>query len=240
MTTTQSMPAKPRSGAGKWRTLLMVWGPTLLFNGLLPYLTYAYLTGHGASEVQGLLVIAAWPVVELLLYYLLHRRLDEFGAMILLMFLLTALSAVAYNSSRLLLLKESALTVLLGTAFLVSLLLPRPLMFWFGRKFATDGTPESLAWWNSLWRYPGFRHTQRVLTVLWGLSFVGQGVLLGALTAVVSTKTMVGLNSTVPYICIGLMVLFTVVYSRRSAARGAARAAAETASPATALPAQQS
>ncbi len=120
-------------------------------------------------------------------------------------------------------------------------------MFYFGRKFATDGTPDSLAWWNALWQYPGFRHSQRVLTVVWGLGFVGQGVLLGALTAVVSTKTMVGLNSTVPYLCIGLQVLFTIAYSRRSTARGAARAAAlsTAAGPATVpgaagdLPAQQ-
>jgi intracellular septation protein A len=224
MTAAQSMPDRPRSGAGKGRTLLMIWGPTLLFNGLLPYFTYAYLTSHGTSEVQGLLVIAAWPVVELLVYYLLHRRLDEFGVMILLMFLLTALSAVAYDNSRLLLLKESALTVLLGVAFLVSLLLPRPLMFYFGRKFATDGTPDSLAWWNGLWQYAGFRHSQRVLTAVWGLGFVGQGVLLGVLTAMVSTRTMVGLNSTVPYLCIGLQILFTVTYSKRARARGAARA----------------
>lgn len=46
------------------------------------------------------------------------------------------------------------MTGLFGVVVLGSLLLPRPVMFYFGRKFATDGTAEGLAYWNGLWRYP--------------------------------------------------------------------------------------
>lgn len=40
---------------------------------------------------------------------------------------------------------QSAVTGLFGLVLLISLLLPRPVMFYFGRKFGTDGSREGVA-----------------------------------------------------------------------------------------------
>jgi hypothetical protein len=139
------------------------WGPTILFNAVLPALTYFVLAGHGFTEVSALLASSLWPLFELGLSFALHRRVDELSVLVLVLLGLSMLAALGFNSPRLLLVKESAVTGLFGLAILASYAVPRPLMFYFGRKFATNGTPEGIAWWNGLWQYPGFRRTQRII-----------------------------------------------------------------------------
>jgi intracellular septation protein A len=210
--------------------LLQSWGPTVLFSMLLPWITYNQLTDQGVHEVPALLIISAWPALEIGLYFALHRRVDEFGMLILLTLLLGAVGALAYNSSRMIFLKDSALTGLVGAAFLVSLALRRPLMFYFGRKFATDGTAEGVARWNGLWeQYPGFRTVQHRLTVIWGVAFVVEATVKVVLVYQLSTDTMVGVSNTLPLGVTGLLVAYTIRPGRKGEARRlAAEAAAAT------------
>jgi hypothetical protein len=135
-------------------------------------------------------------------------------------------TSLLFDDPRLLLLKESAITGLFGLVLLGSLLAPRPLMFYFGRRFAGGGQPERIAWWNGLWQYPGFRRSQRVLTAVWGSVLLVEAVLRGVLTYVLTTGTMVVVNNVVPPVVIALLVAFTVTYARRSQAKGARAAAA--------------
>jgi hypothetical protein len=55
-------------------------------------------------------------------------------------------------------------------------------MFYFGRRFATTGTTSRAAWWNGLWQYPGFRRSQRILTLVWGASLLVEALLQIELT----------------------------------------------------------
>ncbi|HEY3482064.1 MAG TPA: VC0807 family protein, partial [Streptomyces sp.] len=146
--------------------------------------------------------------------------------------LLGAAGALAYNSSRMIFLKDSALTGLVGLAFLASLALERPLMFYFGRKFATDGTAEGVARWNGLWeQYPGFRTVQRRLTVIWGVAFVLEASVKAVLVYQLSTGTMVGVSNTLPLAVTALLVAYTIRTGRKGEARRrAAEAMAEAAS----------
>ncbi|MEU5435471.1 VC0807 family protein [Streptomyces sp. NPDC020719] len=208
------------SSAGSARTTLLTWGPTILFSVVLPWITYGMLTDHGMSEVPALLLISAWPVAEIGLYFALHRRVDEFGMMILITLLLSAVSALAYNSAKLLFLKDSALTGLLGLAFLFSLTLKRPLIFYFGRKFGTDGTREGVAKWNAMWdQYPGFRRTQRKLTVIWGVAFLAEASLKAALVYVLDTDTMVGVSNALPFAVLGGLMFYTIRTGKKGRAR---------------------
>src|SRR3954467_12377988 len=150
------------------RAALLNWGLTLLFNVALPVLTYALLRDRGVGEVPALLASGIWPVLETVLSLLIRRRIDEFAVFTIIFLGLSALAALSLGSPRLLLAKESAVTGLFGLVLLASLLAPKPLMFYFGRKFATDGTPEGIAYWNGLWQHPGFRSNQRVITIVWG------------------------------------------------------------------------
>ncbi|SEN09394.1 VC0807 family protein [Actinacidiphila rubida] len=214
-------------GDGRGKALLLIWGPTVLFSMVLPWVTYNQLSARGVPEVPALLIISAWPALEIGLYFALHRRVDEFGMLILLTLLLGAAGALAYNSSKMIFLKDSALTGLVGLAFLVSLALRRPLIFYFGRRFATDGTEAGVARWNGMWdAYPGFRAVQRRLTVIWGVAFLAEATVKAVLVYHLSTGTMVSFSSVMPLAVTALLVAYTVRTGKKGEARRAAAEAA--------------
>jgi len=186
-----------------------------LFNVVLPVLTYSLLTGNGMSAVPALTIIALWPVVELGLFYLLHHRIDEFSVLALVYVGLTMATALSFNSAHLAVVKDSAITGVFGLMALASLAMSRPLMFYTGRKFATDGTPEGVAYWNGLWRYPTFRRSQRVATAVWGVAFLIEAAVRIALSYPLSTSAMVLVNSVLPPVVVAALVAWTITYGKR-------------------------
>lgn len=207
---------EPRQSRGK--SLLLSWGPTLVFTVVLPFITYTVLTGNGVTAAHALMLIAIWPVVELLVFFAIHRRIDEFGVLVLVFLGIGLLSMVAFNSPFLLLVKESAVTGLFGIVLLVSLLLPRPMMFYFGRKFGTDGSAEGVTYWNELWRHASFRRTQYTITAVWGVAFLAEALVRIGLAAVLPTSAMVVISSVLPIVVIAALVAWTIAYGKRARA----------------------
>ncbi|HEY9370724.1 VC0807 family protein, partial [Streptomyces sp.] len=127
------------------------WVLTLALNIAAPIVTYNILRDHGWSEFAAFLASSAWPVLDSAVHLAWRRRLDEFAVVTLVFLVITAaVSLVGAQTARALLVKDSAVTGLFGLSCLATLLAPRPLMFYFGRKFATDGTAASTAWWNGM------------------------------------------------------------------------------------------
>jgi hypothetical protein len=149
--------------------------------------------------------------------------LDEFSMIVLIFLALSILVALGFNSPRLLIVKETAVNGLFGVVILASLLAPRPLMFYFGRHFGTDGTPEGVARWNALWQYPLFRHSQRVISAVWGTSLLIAALVQIGLSYLLSFDTMVVVSNLLPIaVWIGL-VTFTVTYARHTRAKAGVR-----------------
>jgi hypothetical protein len=201
---------------------ILPWVQTILLSVVAPIVIYSMLTDRGVGQVPALIISGVGPVVDLVITMLVSRRVDEFSIFVLVLLVIGVLTSLLFDDPRLLLLKESAVTGLFGVVLLGSLLAPRPLMFYFGRRFATGGSAEKIAWWNGLWQYPGFRRTQRVLTLVWGVTLLGEAVLRGVLAFVLPVGTMVVINSVLPPVVIALLVVFTITYAKRSQARAAA------------------
>lgn len=201
---------------------VVAWLPTMLFNIALPILTYVLLTGYGMADAPALALSGVWPLIELGISFARTRHADEFSIMVLVFLVVGVAASLAFDDARLLLVKDSAVTGLFGLVLLASLLAPRPLMFYFGRKFATGGDPARVEWWNGLWQYPGFRRGQRVLTIVWGGAFLGEAVLRVILSYTLPVSTMVVISSILPYVVLGLLILGTVTYGRRAGRRNAA------------------
>ncbi|GAA4969644.1 hypothetical protein GCM10023205_38660 [Yinghuangia aomiensis] len=214
------------SGGG-FRTVLVNWGPTLLFNVVAPLLTYQLLVDH-MSGVYALLLSGLWPAAEVAVFYAIRRRIDDFGMLTLMFLALSVVAAALFHSERMLLLKESAITAVFGLICLATLAAPRPLMFYFGRKFATDGTEAGVAYWNSMWQYEGFRGTQRMLTTVWGVVYLVEAAVRVALTFVLSRGAAVTMNNIVPYVVLGGLLYWTISLGkkRRAAALAAGRLSA--------------
>ncbi|MEU3397406.1 VC0807 family protein [Streptomyces filamentosus] len=231
-------PPGPPARSGKASAL--GWILTIGLNVVAPIVTYNRLTeDHGWSEFSALLLSSAWPVLDSAIMVAWRRKLDEFAVVTLVFLVITALvSLIGAHTARALLVKDSGVTGLFGLLCLVTLLAPRPLMFYFGRKFATDGTPESTAWWNGLWQWEGFRSTMRTMTLVWGVAYVAEALARIVLAYVLPTGTMVAVSPVMIYGVLGALGLWTAWFGRRRAAEGERRqaeaAAAEAAGATTA------
>jgi hypothetical protein len=215
MATETTAPTQPKP---RWKRLvgqLVHWGPTLVFNIVGPLLVYSYLVDHGFSKSAGIMISSLLPLVELAAIYVIARRIDDFGVFTLFTMVLTLLSFLAFNSPKALLYKDSAVTGILGLAFLFSLALRRPFAFYLGRKFATDGTPDTRQWWDDLWQYSEFRHTNRVITIMWGTGLCLESAIRIVLIGILSVKTMVGLSNILIYGMVGIVLSLTIWYGRR-------------------------
>ncbi|MDT0542923.1 MULTISPECIES: VC0807 family protein [Streptomyces] len=214
-------PARSRGAA------LVGWVVTIALNVVAPIVTYNALHDHGWSEFSALLVSGAWPVLDSAVHFVWRRHLDEFAVVTLVFLVISAvMSLVGAHSARALLVKDSAVTGLFGLLCLATLLAPRPLMFYFGRKFATDGTEASTVWWNDLWQYEGFRRTMMTMTAVWGVAYLLEAGVRAALAYVLSTDTMVVLSPVLIYGVLGALALWTGWYAKRSQRKGEELAAA--------------
>jgi lysylphosphatidylglycerol synthetase-like protein (DUF2156 family) len=231
--TVESAPSVPRAGL---RGALLTWVPTIVLNIVLPIVTYSVLTDRGVGEVPALLISGVWPALETVLSLTFRRKMDEFSIFALIFLGLGVVAALGFNSPRLLLVKESVVTGLFGVVTLVSLLAPRPLMFYFGRRFATNGTAESIDWWNGLWQYPNFRRTQRVITIVWGVAMCAEAALRIVLAYQLSTDAMVVVTNVLPYVVLVGLITWTITYGKRQAR--AARERVGVTEPAVAPPAR--
>ncbi|MER0449658.1 VC0807 family protein [Streptomyces sp. Edi4] len=217
-------PAPPARSGG---AAALGWVLTIGLNVLAPILTYNALRDHGWSEFASLLAGGMWPVVDSVVHFAWRRRLDEFAIVTLVFLVITAVVSLAgAHSARALLIKDSAVTGLFGLLCLVTLLAPRPLMFYFGRKFATDGTAEGTAWWNGLWQFEGFRKTVITMTTVWGVAYCLEALVRIGLSYVLSTDTMVVLSPFMIYGVLGVLVLWTTLYGKQARRRGEERTAA--------------
>ncbi|WP_037890842.1 VC0807 family protein [Streptomyces sp. NRRL S-87] len=218
-------PAPPERQGG---AAAIGWILTIGLNVVAPIITYNTLRDdHGWSEFSALLVSGIWPVIDSVIMIAWRRKLDEFAVITLFFMALTAVvSLTGTQSARALLIKDSFVTGLFGLLCLATLLAKRPLMFYFGRKFATDGTPESTAWWNGMWEFEGFRKTIRTMTVVWGVGYLAEAVVRVVLAYVLPTDTMATISPIMIYGVLGALVLWTITYSKRARAKGEARAAA--------------
>ncbi|WP_435059210.1 VC0807 family protein [Streptomyces sp. bgisy060] len=229
-----SAPTKPARSGG---ATAIGWILTIGLNVIAPIITYNTLTeDHGWSEFSALLMSSAWPVLDGAIMIAWRRKLDEFAVVTLVFLVITAVvSLVGAHTARALLVKDSGVTGLFGLLCLGTLLAPRPLMFYFGRKFATDGTPAGTAWWNGMWQFEGFRSTMRTMTLVWGVAYVTEALARIALAYLLPTATMVALSPIMIYGVLGVLAVWTAWFGKRRAAEGArCRAEAEAAAAATA------
>ncbi|MCD2195959.1 hypothetical protein LQ327_21550 [Actinomycetospora endophytica] len=191
-----------------------------------PIVVYDVASGAGLGDVPALLLSAIGPAVNAVISVIMRGRIDEFSAFILTVIVVGAVTSLLFSDARLLLLKESVVTGVLGLLFLASVPTSRPVIFLFGRRFATNGDPERVAWWNGLWQYPHFRRTQRLMTTMWGVGLLGEAVVRIVLTFRLPVATMVVVNAVVPAVVIGVLILATIVWGQASRKAGEARAAA--------------
>jgi len=201
-------------GAPSIRALL----PSAVAGAVIPIAVYNSVRPHVGGDAAALIIAgipaAAWVLFE----WVRKRTVDPIGVVVLLGFALGIAASYALGGNTFVLkARDSAFTFLFGVASLGSLwLLPRPLMFYFGRSFSAGDVPSRVAVYDQLWDMPPARAVFRCITLMWGIGLIGDAGARVLLAAYLPTGTFVVVSPLVAAVFIGTMFAATIVIIRWS------------------------
>jgi hypothetical protein len=190
--------------------------PGLIFGGILPIVAYFLIRPHVSSDAIALMIITVFPVMEIGYQRIRHGEFEPIGIISLVGITIGIIGAVAFGGSVILLkIRESLVTGLFGLICLGSLLLPRPVMFYMGRAFATGGDAERSAEFDQVWEIPDARASFRRITIVWGLALVAEAVFRTGMAFLVPTGVFVAIAPVIGFGVIGALLWYTTVFGRR-------------------------
>ena len=215
----QASPATPQK-ASRTATILSLIS-SIVINAVLPILIYWLLKKYtGISDLLALVASGVPSLIDGIVGVIRRKRIDLLSGIVVLGIAITLITVILGGSPKVYLVRESFFTAAFGLAYLISLLFPRPLAFYFARYFATGNHPENIPWFASLWQYPEFRHTMRVITVVWGIGFLFEAALRTFLVLVLSTEQFLIISPFVLYGIIGILFAWMFLYSRQGRQKG--------------------
>ena len=188
---------------------------TLLINGAVPFVVYEVLRSH-MSSIAALSIATVIPLIDNLFSFIKRRKMDVFAVFMLVSFLLGIIMMCIGGSERLLLIRESFVTGILGIIFLGSLLFSRPLIFYFAIRFTVGNDPDKTSAFADNWQYAYFRFVLRLMTVVWGLALLGESAVRSILVFKLSVTQFLVVSNFVMYGFIGAAIVFTVIYRKHS------------------------
>ena len=186
----------------------IIWG--IFLNAFIPVVLYKLSKRYySASEFSALVIAAIFPLGKSTFDLLRHRRLDPISIIVVLGISADGIAISFGGSPRLLLVRESIFTGAFGVACFFSLLLPRPMMFYFGRHFIAGTDVERLARFNASWQLPEVRFCHRLITLVWGFVFVGELLLRIFLIYTLSAALVLIISP----VLIGVLTIATMVWA---------------------------
>ncbi len=196
---------------------------SIVVNAVLPYIIYTLLKSHtNLSDFWALVISGIPPMIDAVVGIIRKGHVDFIAGIVLLGIAVSIILILLGGSPRLLLIRESFFTAAFGLAYLVSLLFPRPLSFYFARQFVTGNVPERVAWFNSLWQYPGFRFSMRLIAVVWGVGFLLEVTIRFILVFTLTIPQFLIISPFIFYGFFGAIMLWTLLYSRKGRKRAEA------------------
>lgn len=212
------------------RSLVLSLLLTLVVDIGLSIVIFDLATQRGVAPGIAYLVAGLAPVLGMLINWIRTRKLGGVSIIVLITLLISALvTLIGSQDVRVLLVKDAILTGGFGVVTLVSDLpiFRKPLMFFYGVKFATDGTREGVQGWYDLWdRYPAFRHSQYVINNTWGIAFVLEAAIKVAAAYLFSYTAAYAVNQILPWVLLAGLIFWTISYGKASRRAGEQRRAA--------------
>jgi hypothetical protein len=199
-----------------------------VLNALVPVVLYHLAKRYlSAAEVTALGAAALFPLGLSILDLRRTRMLDPVALVSFMSIAVSMIAVTLGGSPKLLLIRESFFTGAFGIACFVSLALPRPIMFYFGRHFTAGRDPASIAEFDRGWQRLEFRHVARLITVVWGVASLLEFLVRVALVYTLPPAAVLVVS---PIILGGLLIatiVWTFAYIRRMRARAVRRPVAD-------------
>ena len=214
MGSTEKPPTTPAIGA---RGLLL----SIILNAIIPFGVYWFVKHYlNPSEFVALCAASLFPLLYSVYEFSKRRSFDLIAIFSLLGITVSILGVALGGDTRILLIRESFFTAMLGVACFISLLFPRPLMFYVGRQFMTGKDLAKMAEFDAQWQHPYARYVHRLITIVWGGAYVGEFLIRVMLVYTLSTALVLIISPILlGAITIGA-IAWTLAYVRHAERRG--------------------
>lgn len=188
---------------------------SLLINGAIPFLMYWILT-HSTSVSSFVALIASGipSLIESIVGIIRRKHIDLLAGIVLTAIAVGLILTALGGNPKIYLIRESFFTATFGLAFLVSLILPRPIMFYIARHFASGNDPATVARFNLSWQDNRFRHSMRIMSAVWGIGLLLEAIIRIILVNTLSVEQFLAISPFVIYGIIALLMLWTFRYGR--------------------------
>jgi hypothetical protein len=184
-----------------------------------PLVAYSLLRSAGQSAVSALVLSGVFPALGVVAGLIRHRRVDAIGILVLAGIAVGTVLGLLSGNARLVLVEGSVPTAVFGLLCLGSLWARRPLIYRFAVEFIGADTPKGREF-ESLWRYPGFRHAFRLFTVVWGVVYLAEAAARVIIVETTSTATALTVSKVMPYVVGAVLAVWMFAYGRRARREG--------------------
>ena len=202
-----------RPGPSRDRNRFQAVAMIAVFDIAGPLVAYSLLRSAGLSAVSALIVSGAFPALGVAAGLIRHRRVDTIGVLVLAGIAVGTVLGLLSGNARLVLVEGSVPTAVFGLLCLGSLWARRPLIYRFAVEFIGADTPKGREF-ESLWRYPGFRHAFRLFTVVWGVTYLGEAAARVIIVETTSTATALTVSKLMPYVVGAVLAVWMFAYGR--------------------------
>ena len=186
-------------GINKWELLRSV-----ILNAVIPYVLYILAKKYFlASKLEALSIASLFPIFDSIFSFIRNRSFDLIAVITLLSIVVSIIAIFLGGSPKFLLIRESFFTGALGIICFISLLLPRPLMFYFGRQILAGSNQTKITAFNARWEYPHVRFFFRLITVVWGFAFLGDFILRAVFVYTFSSAVVLLIS---PFVSAGITI----------------------------------
>ncbi|MFI1361173.1 VC0807 family protein [Streptomyces sp. NPDC020898] len=164
---------------------------------------YVFKDGLGMSTVAALGWSSAVPAVRTGWSAVRERAVNGMAALILVVNVVGVVLSFVAGDARLMLVKDSGISSVVGIGVLVSVRLGRPMMTAGMKPFLVKGDLERAAAWERLAQGSlRFRRAEQTFSVVWGVVLVGECVARIVGVYVFSVDTMVWLGNVVMVVAV--------------------------------------
>jgi hypothetical protein len=194
---------------------------SLVMNVGLPLLVIQILTSYWhTSEITALSIASIIPILNSVREVVSEHKLDLIAIFFLLGIITNIVAIVIGGNAQLLVIRESFFSGALGLVCFISLLLPRPLMFYTGRQMLAGKDPVKLAEFNAGWQNPYVRAVHRLITVVWGCALVGEFIVRVIIAYTLPLRVAFALGSTILAVTLAVTLAWTFAYIRYARKKG--------------------
>jgi hypothetical protein len=180
--------------------------PTLAIDvGGTTIVYYALARFYPSTSIWPVLGASLVPAISNIVNLVRRKTVDMVGLLILFGMIAGLIPAAFGGTQRLLLIRESFISGLLGLIFLVSaFVMRRPIGYYVIREFLTANDALPKEHFEVLWRTSYFRRGVRAATMAWGALLLGELVLRGFMALTMNVGLVVSVS---PVIYTTLMLL---------------------------------